>query len=153
MKSAGNHSTPPLRGSQNAQRFGGGYEQCNIPHARTMRKEPTPWEQKLWLALKGEKLEGFKFRRQQLIGNCIADFYNAEKKLIIELDGSQHVDSAADKVRSDYLVRQGYRILRFWNNDVDPHFESVLAAILDALRAAPHRIAALSGSPSRGEPS
>jgi very-short-patch-repair endonuclease len=115
-----------------------------------MRKEPTPWEQKLWYALKQGRLGGFKFRRQQPIGRYIADFYNADKKLLIELDGSHH-SGDVDKSRDAQLNKLGYTVLHIWNNELDTNFDGVLTRILEVLQASPHRIAALSGSPSRGE--
>jgi very-short-patch-repair endonuclease len=117
-----------------------------------MRKEPTPWERKLWQHLKSSQLQGYKFRRQQTIGAYIADFYNADKRLIVELDGSQHADSVADAARDAALQALGYRILRIWNNDIDQNLEGVLIAILGALENTPHRNAQKRfDSPSGGE--
>lgn len=129
----------PLEGEPNRfKRFGVGYDASHVRYAKNMRKEMTPWELKLWLQLKGKKLGGFKFRRQQPIGPYIVDFVNSEKKLIIELDGSQHIESATDKKRDAYLVAAGYAVMRLWNNEVDADIDAVLAHILQKLEA-PHR--------------
>ncbi len=120
----------------------GGYETILTRYARTMRKNATPWERKLWAQLKGGKLDGYKFRRQQPIGSYIADFYNAEKNIILELDGSQHVNNNADKARDEALQNLGYRVIRIWNNDIDQNLEAVLIHIVDVLKHTPHRNAA-----------
>src|SRR5512140_907244 len=82
-----------------------------------LRKEPTPAETRLWSYLRKDQL-GITFRRQHAIGPYIADFCAPSKKLIIELDGSQHLDQAeSDAERTDFLASKGYRVLRFWNSD------------------------------------
>jgi very-short-patch-repair endonuclease len=143
MKQA--HSIPilpcsPLEGEPNpSSDLVGGYHTILTHYARMMRKEPTPWEKKLWVRLKGAQLGGFKFRRQQTIGAYIADFYNAEKRIIIELDGSQHADSTTDKARDEILAKLGYRVVRVWNSDVENNIEGVLTSLLHALHDTPHR--------------
>ncbi len=132
-------------------RFGGGYYyQPNTQHAKKMRQEMTPWEFQLWQQLKGKKLDGHKFRRQQPVGRYIVDFINIEKKLIIELDGSQHVESTDDKRRDEYMQCEGYRVLRFWNNEVNENIEGVLSRILSALEVTPHRNASAFRLPPKG---
>jgi len=92
-----------------------GYER-----ARALRKELTPAERKLWAYLRGNKLNGVNFRRQHAIGNYIVDFVSIKKKLIIELDGSQHLEQTEyDNVRTGYLESQGYEVIRFWNMVVE----------------------------------
>jgi very-short-patch-repair endonuclease len=87
--------------------------------ARTLRKDSTDAERWLWQRLRNRELLGWKFRRQHPIGCYIVDFACIERKLIIELDGSQHAESqTADSERSEYLEDKGFQILRFWNNDV-----------------------------------
>jgi very-short-patch-repair endonuclease len=87
--------------------------------AGELRREPTLAERKLWAYLRGNKLNGVSFRRQHAIGNFIVDFCAIKQKLIIELDGSQHIDQAEyDRERTAYLESEGYQIIRFWNNDV-----------------------------------
>ena len=94
----------------------------------------TAAEQKLWQNLRNRQLSGFKFRRQHPIGPYIVDFVCLEKKLIIEVDGGQHAsDMSADISRGDYLMKQGYRILRFWNHEVLKDTNSVLEWILKDL--------------------
>jgi len=86
--------------------------------ARSMRRQPTLAEQKLWSLLRNRRFVGFKFRRQVPIGPYIADFVCYEAKLIIEADGSQHADNARDLVRDAELERRGFRLLRLWNSDI-----------------------------------
>ncbi len=102
--------------------------------AGELRKEPTPAESKLWAYLRAKRLDGVKFRRQHAIGRFIVDFCAPRKKLIIELDGSQHLDQQEyDAQRTVFLESKGYRILRFWNNDVMNDTQTVLTVILEAL--------------------
>ena len=98
-----------------------------------LRKELTPAERKLWSRIRDNQL-GVNFRRQHAIGSYIPDFVCIAKKLIIELDGSQHLEQAQyDEERTRYLEMHGYQIIRFWNNDVMNRIDSVLTVILDAL--------------------
>jgi adenine-specific DNA-methyltransferase len=71
------------------------------------------------------------------MGGYVVDFFCPEAKLIIEVDGGQHVDSASDQERTRWLEAQGYRVIRFWNKDVLANTEGVLLRILEALRAGP----------------
>lgn len=106
-----------------------GYE-----NARKLRKELTPAERKLWAYLRGDKLEGINFRRQHAIGNYITDFCAIKEKLIIELDGSQHLEQAEyDKERTQYLESLGYKVIRFWNNQIMNDMNGVILAITFAL--------------------
>jgi very-short-patch-repair endonuclease len=84
--------------------------------------------------LRDRRLDGFKFVRQEAIGSFIVDFACRERKLIIEVDGGQHAESAKDAARDAFLASEGYRVLRFWNNDVLTNREGVLLTILDALK-------------------
>jgi very-short-patch-repair endonuclease len=98
-------------------------------HAIELRKELTPAEVKLWGYLRKDQL-GVSFRRQHAIGKFICDFVCIEKKLIIELDGSQHIDQQDyDIERTKYLQSQGYEVVRFWNNDVMKNINSVILTI------------------------
>jgi len=98
-----------------------------------LRKELTPAERKLWAVIRNDQL-GVNFRRQHAIGIYIPDFVCIEKKLIIELDGSQHLEQEEyDKERTKYLESQGYKVIRFWNNDVVKNIEGVILAIMNAL--------------------
>jgi len=88
----------------------------------------------MWFLLRDRRLNGAKFRRQVPIGNYIVDFVCQEAKLIVEHDGGQHADQVAyDTARSEWLAAVGYRVLRFWNNDLTENEEGVLTAILNEL--------------------
>lgn len=102
--------------------------------ARTLRKNATEVEKLLWLRLRKRQLLNCKFRRQHPIGPYIVDFVCMDKKLIVELDGGQHADTTAyDDQRTEYLERNGYVVLRFWNNQVAEDLDDVLASIHAAL--------------------
>ena len=102
--------------------------------AGELRRELTPAERKLWAYLRGNKLNGVNFRRQHAIGDFIIDFISIKKKLAIELDGSQHLEQEEyDIERTKYLKSQGYKIVRFWNNQVMNDIEGVIRAIELAL--------------------
>jgi very-short-patch-repair endonuclease len=97
--------------------------------ARNLRKDQTPEEVKLWYFLRRKRFQKYKLRRQFPIEKYIVDFICLAKRLIIELDGGQHNQSKHDIVRDKYLTDQDFRILRFWNNDVNQNLESVLDKI------------------------
>ena len=100
-------------------------------HARELRKVPTLAEIKLWAHLRGGRLNGVKFKRQHAIGQYIPDFCSIKHRLIIELDGSQHIEQEEyDNERTAFFTSKGYRVLRFWNNDVLNDLDSVLKVIL-----------------------
>jgi BirA family biotin operon repressor/biotin-[acetyl-CoA-carboxylase] ligase len=99
------------------------------PLARKLRKDPTEAEKRIWSRLKGEQL-GVKFTRQFPIGNAIADFACRRLKLVVELDGGQHADSAADEARTRMIEAHGYHVVRYWNNDVLANTDGVLTALL-----------------------
>ncbi len=101
--------------------------------AGELRKEATPAERKLWSQIRNDQL-GVKFRRQHAIGKYIPDFCSPKAKLAIELDGGQHLEQEMyDKERTKYLEAQGYKVIRFWNNEVMNNMEAVILAIMDAL--------------------
>lgn len=103
--------------------------------SRELRRQQTDAEIRLWLHLRDRSLAGFKFRRQVPVGIYFADFACMEKRLIIELDGGQHAQqSSQDEYRSMYLRRQGFTVLRFWNDQVLLEMDSVLEEILRSLR-------------------
>jgi len=107
--------------------------------ARGLRSGGTDAERMLWRHLRTRGLMGGKFRRQHPVGRYIVDFICLEAGLVVELDGGQHAGSAADAVRTRTLQQQGYRVVRFWNNDVLTQTDAVLAVILDAMSArSPH---------------
>ena len=101
--------------------------------AKALRREMTPWESKLWVHLRANRLGGFHFRRQQIIDGYIVDFYCHAAKLIVEVDGSGHLDQQEyDQARDTHLTALGLKVLRFFNSDVDQDFDTVLKAILSA---------------------
>src|SRR6476469_5365197 len=100
-----------------------------VPRARVLRRDATEAEKKLWQHLRQPPFKEHHFRRQATIGPYFADFASHQVKLVIELDGGQHSDSATDDRRTEYLASQGYRVLRFWNNDVLANMSGVLSAI------------------------
>ena len=101
-----------------------------IEKARELRQKSTDAERLLWKHLRAKRLDGLKFRRQEPIGNYIVDFVSFDKRVIVELDGSQHLcRKAEDDIRSRWLEEQGFKVLRFWNNDVLKKTEGVLKVI------------------------
>ena len=89
----------------------------------------------LWSVLKNNKL-GYKFRRQHSIGRFIADFFCPLKRLIIELDGSQHLDNKEyDEERTNYFESLGIKVIRFWNNEVDKNLAEVMMKIKKELNS------------------
>ncbi len=101
--------------------------------ARDLRNEATNAEQMLWRQLKGSRLQDLKFSRQMPIAGYFADFVCRSHKLIVELDGSQHVEGQPhDDARTVQLEAAGYRVVRFWNNDLTSNMPGVLETILNA---------------------
>jgi very-short-patch-repair endonuclease len=107
--------------------------------ARRMRKTPTEAERKLWWHLcHRPPLRGSHFRRQVQIGPYIADFSCHQLKLVIEIDGGQHgAQTTKDEIRTLRLASEGYRVLRFWNNDVLSNIDGVLTEIQNAMTTTP----------------
>lgn len=102
--------------------------------ARRLRRDQTDAERRLWARLRARQICGTKFRRQHAIGRFIADFCSVEEGLVIELDGGQHsVQTEADQRRSATLARFGYRVLRFWDNEVLENIDAVLEQIAEVL--------------------
>ena len=126
-------SSSPLAGEEGTRAEGVGRRGGGLSRARLMRRAPTEAERVLWRLLRNKRLVGWKFKRQQPIGRYIADFVCFEARLIVEADGSQHLDNAHDARRDAWLRAQPFDILRFWNNDILARPESVLSAIVAAL--------------------
>ena len=102
--------------------------------ARNLRKNSTDAERKLWQHLRNRQIAGYKFRRQVVIEPYIVDFVCLEKKLIVELDGGQHLlMTNEDKLREEYLKKKGFSILRFWNDDVLLRTEDVTEQIYNVI--------------------
>jgi very-short-patch-repair endonuclease len=120
---------------------------ARVRFAKDLRSGMTDAERKLWLQLRAHRFQGYKFRRQQPIGSYIADFVCFDARLIIEVDGGQHLESARDAKRDEWFLKNGFRVLRFWNNQVLQETEGVLQTILLALKDTPLP----NPSPARGE--
>jgi very-short-patch-repair endonuclease len=101
--------------------------------ARKLRKYSTDTEGYLWRYLRDRQIEGFKFRRQQPLGSYVVDFVNLERKVVIELDGGQHALNPGDRIRDEWLRAEGFKVLRFWDNQVFSNLEGVLDTIREAL--------------------
>ena len=98
-----------------------------LEFARNLRHEQTDCENLLWSRLRAHRLFGLKFRRQQPVGRYVVDFPCPERKLIVELDGGQHMDRAGHDVERDaWLKSEGYVVLRYWNNEVMANLDGVL---------------------------
>lgn len=111
-----------------------------------MRGESTEAESRLWSTLRGKRFAGWKFKRQEQIGDYILDFVCFAARLIVEADGSQHAESRTDELRTAWLENQGFRVIRFWNNEILHNPEGVATAILVALESP-----LPNPSPARGE--
>jgi len=111
----------------------------NKIRARAMRLSPADAERKLWWHLRHRlPVAGTHFRRQVRLGHYIVDFASHGLRLVIELDGGQHaVQAGRDSTRSKFLETEGYRVLRFWNNDVLANIDGVLEIIQSAILATP----------------
>ena len=99
-----------------------------VTHARDLRRNLTDAETLLWKELR-RRILGAKFRRQVPIGSYIVDFACLPRKLLIEVDGGQHLESQADTERDRWLRSRGFRVLRFWNNEVFQNLQGVLETI------------------------
>jgi len=100
-------------------------------HRQELRRNATPQEIILWSRLKNNQL-GYKFRRQHSFGKYIADFYCPKLRLVIEIDGSQHLEQEKyDTGRTNFFESYGLQVLRFWNSEINTNLEGVMAAILE----------------------
>jgi len=108
-----------------------------VSRARNFRQNPTDAERKLWWQLRKLPLGSSHIRRQATIGPYVADFACHTNRIVIEIDGGQHADNTTDLARTTYLNAQGYRVLRFWNNDVLDNIDSVIETIISVFRTAP----------------
>ena len=104
-----------------------------LNYAKILRSDMTDFEQKIWYYIRAKRFMGLKFKRQVPIGNYIVDFLCTDKKLIIELDGSQHFEQIEyDKQRDEFLKNKGYKVIRITNNEIS-NIESVLVYIKDVV--------------------
>ncbi|SDR62121.1 Very-short-patch-repair endonuclease [Rhizobiales bacterium GAS191] len=104
-----------------------------LDRAKQMRREPTDAERRMWSLLRDRRLGKFKFRRQENLGRFIVDFVCMERKLVIEIDGGQHAESRSDQRRDDWFKARGFKVLRFWNNEVLTNPAGVQYAIAASL--------------------
>ena len=105
-----------------------------LNYARELRRESTVVEKKLWGYLRSRRLKGFKFRRQYCIGKYIVDFVCFKRRLIIEIDGSQHMQQKDyDEERTVYLQSKRFKVIRFWNNEINLEFSAVMERIYKEL--------------------
>ena len=112
-------------------------KESQVSFARELRGKQTDAERNLWAKLRNGQPAEVKFRRQEPIGKYIVDFVSFDRKLIIEIDGSQHADastSKADAQRTKWLESQGFRVIRFWDNDVLLSLQGVLMQIEESLK-------------------
>ena len=106
--------------------------------ARELRRSETDAQRKLWHFLHDRRLAGHKFRRQYVVGPYIADFACVERRLIVELDGGQHIDRQGyDARRAEFLYARGFSVIRFWDNDALTQTEAVLETVLRELEPSP----------------
>jgi len=106
--------------------------------ARDLRRNMTEAENRFWYYVRDRRLGGHKFVREKVIGNYIADFVCREKKLIIELDGGQHMTAVEyDRQRTTYLETQGYTVLRIWNDEIFKNISGVAEKILNLIESLP----------------
>ena len=108
-------------------------EAAKRERARELRRDMTLAERKLWQVLKQRQLDGHRFRRQHPFGPYIADFACLEAGIVIEVDGGQHQRSEEDRCRDRYMRAAGFKVLRFWNNDVLANLQGVCAVIAQVL--------------------
>jgi very-short-patch-repair endonuclease len=103
--------------------------------ARRLRQSSTDAERRMWSALRDRRLLRYKFRRQHPIGNFIVDFACTEHALVIEIDGGQHADSTTDARRTAWLESEGWKVIRFWSNEVLANANGVIETILRILES------------------
>ena len=106
---------------------------AKIARARSLRRNRTEAEARLWGLLRDRRLVGFKFRRQVPVGRYVVDFACFDARLVVELDGSQHFESARDVRRDAELTARGFEVLRVWNNELWDNRDGVLEGVLAAL--------------------
>ena len=106
----------------------------NISFAKALRVNQADTELKIWQALRAGSLMNYKFKRQVPISDCIVDFVCFEQKMTVEIDGGQHLESSEDELRDAKLTKMGFKVLRFWNNDVMQNLDGILMTILQHLQ-------------------
>ena len=121
----------------------------SISRAKSLRKSMTDAERRLWYRLRAHRLEEIKFKRQAAIGRYIVDFVCFERSLVIEVDGGQHDGKSSDIERDRWFADQGFRVMRFWNNEVLNNTDAVIDRILEAAGDPAYPSP---GTPPRGAP-
>jgi very-short-patch-repair endonuclease len=109
----------------------------SLKQAKTLRTYMTDAERRLWFRLRAHRFEGIKFKRQVPIGRYVVDFACLSRKLVLEIDGGQHAENQADRIRDRRLQEEGFKVLRFWNNDVLKRTDTVLELVMAALDSSP----------------
>jgi very-short-patch-repair endonuclease len=125
-----------------------------LKQAKKLRSNMTDAERRLWYRLRAHRFAGIKFKRQVPIGRYVVDFACMSRKVVLEIDGGQHADNEGDRVRDLQLAEQGFKVLRFWNNDVLKQTDTVLEVIMATLNSesdpSPGARSLSSGRASRG---
>ena len=129
-KASGSNAPPPLALWGRGEGVPGA---SLLSHVRALRRDATPAEKKLWQGLRRHQVGAFKFRRQVPFRNYMLDFVCFERRLVVGIDGSQHAQSSTDPVRAQFLAEEGFKTLRYWNNDVFQRPTEVLEDILAKL--------------------
>ena len=127
MREAARHGPAPSAIGLPARRL-------RLRNARALRRDSTDAERRLWAVLRDRRLAGYRFRRQYPVGDFVVDFACTKHNLVVEADGGQYSDNEADLRRTAFLQREGWRVVRFWNNDVLANTEGVVETILRALQ-------------------
>jgi very-short-patch-repair endonuclease len=144
-------------GGERLRRSPGEGATAPVARARTLRSRMTDAERKLWYMLRNRRFASAKFRRQVPVSRYVADFLSFEKRIVVEVDGGQHSGAMADVTRDDWFRGQGFKVFRFWNNEVLTNLRGVFTVLADAIEArTPHpssqlQAAAMTPSPTRGE--
>ncbi len=105
----------------------------SVEQAKYLRKNMTDAEKVFWLKVRAKRLSGYKFKRQAPVGKYVVDFICHSAKLVVEIDGGQHNECASDKVRGEYLENLGFKVVRYWNNEVLGNIDGVLEALSSIL--------------------
>ena len=105
--------------------------------AKHLRTNMTDSENALWRRLRAHRLGGKKFRRQQPVGPYVVDFVHFGARLIVEADGGQHNGAPHDEIRDEWLRAQGFRVMRFWNNEIMGNLDGVLEVVMAAVMESP----------------
>ncbi len=162
MEDSGSGSAPPLPRAGGDRGVGSRSPRVNpseearfrlgrpTARARELRNNPTAAEELLWSKLRRSQLGGLTFTRQLPVAGYFGDFGCRRARLIVELDGSQHLDSAVDIERTRHIEAEGYRVIRFWNNDLTSNMDGVLEAILAAASSSGERAPTPQPPPASG---